>query len=334
MQNTSNDFIENNQNLQVLLEAHRIISRRYLGFLPKIELSDFLRQLISLYEDHYLTFHPSGNVTMNLFDIAGLKVNNWTSNSFKVAGFKNQRARVLKEEDIIIQVNDSPIIEAYNNLEFALHGFTFIALRGINTKEVSIVHDFYSPVSIDQNMKSSLKIIIYEDTITVAISDFYNSTINELLQKLPSIQDSKIILDLRGNMGGPVANAVRLLEVFTPLNMVLYVYRDKTNKKERRSCFEYPKISPPFAILVDGNTMSSAELVAASLHDNFSVPLVGTKTYGKGKMLRNFKLSSGGLLRVPTYEFYSPSGMLIEGNGLQPEYGDIEVLRDAVNNCG
>ena len=86
-------------------------------------------------------------------------------------------------------------------------------------------------------------------------------------------------------------------------------------------------------ILVNGNSASASEILAAALHDSYGAKLVGTTTYGKGKVQKTNKLSDGTMYKYTSAKWLTPSGICIDGVGLTPDIeasnGD-ELLKDLV----
>jgi carboxyl-terminal processing protease len=76
--------------------------------------------------------------------------------------------------------------------------------------------------------------------------------------------------------------------------------------------------SSPLVVLVNGNSASAAEIVSGSLKDNHRATLIGTKTFGTGTVLQQFKLSDGSALLLGTSEWLTPNGNFIRDNGITP----------------
>lgn len=76
----------------------------------------------------------------------------------------------------------------------------------------------------------------------------------------------------------------------------------------------------PVVILIDGNTASSAEVVAAALSEQVQAKLVGTNSFGKGSIQEMYSFENGGKLALTTAHFYTPSGQKIDKIGLIPDY--------------
>lgn len=86
----------------------------------------------------------------------------------------------------------------------------------------------------------------------------------------------------------------------------------------------------PLAVLVDGETASAAEVLAAGLQDQSRAKIVGTKTFGKGTIQNVIQMSNGGKLVLTTEQFFTPSGKIIHQNGVTP---DICEAKNADGSC-
>ena len=86
-------------------------------------------------------------------------------------------------------------------------------------------------------------------------------------------------------------------------------------------------------ILVNGNSASASEILAAALKDSYGAKLVGTTTYGKGKVQKTSKLSDGTMYKYTSAKWLTPSGECIDGVGLKPDIeisNSDELLKDLV----
>jgi carboxyl-terminal processing protease len=75
----------------------------------------------------------------------------------------------------------------------------------------------------------------------------------------------------------------------------------------------------PLAVLVNGNSASASEILAGAIKDNKKGLLIGTKTYGKGLVQASFTLDDGSGIKVTVQRYFTPSGVCIQGTGIQPD---------------
>jgi carboxyl-terminal processing protease len=129
----------------------------------------------------------------------------------------------------------------------------------------------------------------------------------------------RLVLDLRGNGGGLLTEAVLVSSVFIEDGEIVSV-RGRA-RPERVEDAEGDAIDEdiPVVVLVDGGSASASEIVAGALRDHDRAELVGTNTFGKGLVQEVERLSNGGYLDLTTANYYLPSGKTIGEDGLKPE---------------
>ena len=118
----------------------------------------------------------------------------------------------------------------------------------------------------------------------VRIEEFDTVTTKQYLEAMEELyaQGMKgVILDLRANPGGNVITAVEIAQNILPKGIVVYT-EDKNKQRTNYRCKGDKELKIPMVVLVDGNTASSAEILAGAIQDHGKGTLVGTKTYGKG----------------------------------------------------
>ena len=136
-----------------------------------------------------------------------------------------------------------------------------------------------------------------------------------------------IIIDLRGNGGGLLQEAVNIVNIFTPQDML--VVSTKSKFKERN--FQHKTVFPgvdetiPLAILVDKGSASASEIVSGAIQDLDRGVIIGQKSYGKGLVQNNLPLSYNTQLKVTIAKYYVPSGRCIQEIDYAHRNADGEV---------
>lgn len=135
-----------------------------------------------------------------------------------------------------------------------------------------------------------------------------------------------LVLDLRNNPGGLLNAAVEVVEPFFRRDeLIVYTEgRSPEARRELRARVRGEPLELPMVVLVNGGSASAAEIVAGALRDTGRAVLVGEKTFGKGSVQTVFPLSQGAALRLTTAKYYTPSGVVIHGEGLAPDV--VETL--------
>jgi carboxyl-terminal processing protease len=145
---------------------------------------------------------------------------------------------------------------------------------------------------------------------------FGHGTFAELEQALDELHRAgarSIVLDLRGNTGGILEQAIKVAAKFLPRGDTVISQRGRYSADDRRwnSTSPTPE-SMPLVVLVDRNTASAAEVVAGALQDNDRALLVGENTFGKGLVQNVIELPTGSGMTLTTARYYTPSGRSIQ----------------------
>jgi carboxyl-terminal processing protease len=130
-----------------------------------------------------------------------------------------------------------------------------------------------------------------------------------------------LILDLRGNGGGLLDEAVNVASIFIPDGTI--VSTDGRNQPRQVYLAKGGAIptSIPMVVLVDRGTASAAEIVTGALQDRHRALVVGTHTYGKGVFQEIEPLPNGGALDITVGEYFTPSGRNLGGGGVREGAG-------------
>ena len=140
-----------------------------------------------------------------------------------------------------------------------------------------------------------------------------------------------LILDLRGNGGGYLVEAINIASQFVPKDEVITYRIDKYGSKEISKSEGGVALGLPLVILTDGGTASASEVVTGALKDYNAAVTVGTTTFGKGVVQLPFELKSGiGGLKVTVSKYYTPKGEDINKKGIIPDY-EVKLTEEDVN---
>ncbi|MCW5556765.1 MAG: S41 family peptidase [Verrucomicrobiae bacterium] len=161
----------------------------------------------------------------------------------------------------------------------------------------------------------------------VRLTQFGEKTSEELeeaLRKLESQGMKALILDLRGNPGGLLDQAVSVSEKFVEKGRPIVSTRGRNpgNDVERRASGSGRKRVAdklPMAILINGGSASASEIVSGALQDLKRAVVVGEQSFGKGSVQSVMPLPDGSALRLTTAKYYTPSQKVIHGQGITPD---------------
>lgn len=167
--------------------------------------------------------------------------------------------------------------------------------------------------------------------------------LREALDTLSQEGMQGVILDLRGNPGGLLNQALEVAQEFVPAGPVVYV--EERGREERRVLnSKLKKERWPLVVLVDGGSASAAEIVAGAVQDRQAGTLVGEKTFGKATVQDVYSLDDGGALKITIGRYLTPNGRSINKEGIMPDivvpapkqswYPDLQLKRVLVPEMG
>ncbi len=194
-------------------------------------------------------------------------------------------------------------------------------------KEFTIVRDIIKVRSIVSKL--------YEDDIGyIKIRSFSKNTSSDLDKALEDLGQkgiTKLILDVRNNPGGLLNQAVEVTDRFLNRENLIVYTKGRSDEQNMRftSHDKVTGVSYPMIILVNGGSASASEIVAGALQDLNRAVILGTQTFGKGSVQTIIPLSDGSALRLTTARYYTPSGRVIQENGIMP---DIVVKMRPISN--
>lgn len=140
-----------------------------------------------------------------------------------------------------------------------------------------------------------------------------------------------LVLDLRDNGGGLLNEAVLSAGVFLPKGQLVVSTKSRTMGDRDYEAPGNPLTKHPTVVLINRDTASAAEILAAGLGDHHLATIVGTRSFGKGTFQEIIHLAAGGALDLTVGEYFTPDGTSLAGKGIRPEVkavDDSETPRD------
>ncbi|MEU0337057.1 S41 family peptidase [Streptomyces sp. NPDC006193] len=151
-------------------------------------------------------------------------------------------------------------------------------------------------------------------------------TVRKALRTAP--RDGRTVLDLRGNSGGLVGEAVDTASAF--LDGGLVATYDVDGAQRVLHADPGGDTTRPLVVLVDGGTMSAAELLAGALQDRGRAVVIGSRTFGKGSVQMPTELPDGSVAELTVGHYRTPSGHAVDGRGITP---DLEAGPEALQRA-
>ena len=196
-----------------------------------------------------------------------------------------------------------------------------VARDGQGTRDVSLTRRQFRVWTVND-----VRMVDSTDVGYINLSQFAQTSTQELddaLQQLNRNGMKSLILDLRGNPGGLLTTCVDISNRFLPCGTIVST-KGRLQSDNMHEAATYSRTwNTPLVVLIDGDSASASEILAAAIQENGRGIVIGEKSYGKGTVQTHFPLQTiSGNLRLTTARFYSPNGRAMSGSGVTP---DVEV---------
>lgn len=148
-------------------------------------------------------------------------------------------------------------------------------------------------------------------------SGFTENVSNELKQKVLELKGKgikRLVLDLRGNGGGLMGEAVNIVSLFVPKGSLVVSSKGMTDdsKREYRTTTDPVDLTTPLIVLIDSGSASASEIVSGGLQDLDRATIMGKRSYGKGLVQSIRPLPYNGQMKITTAKYYTPSGRCVQ----------------------
>lgn len=305
---------------------------------PQTEIYGAIQGLVAAYGDPYTVFFPpdqakafQDNISGN-FSGVGMEIGvNDKGVLTVIAPLKGTPAEKagIRSGDLIVSI-DGKTTDGMSTDEAVklIRGpkgtkVTFTIVRGDETKQIPVVRDTIQVPTIDNGYDA--KTGIY----TISLYEFTANSGDLFDKAFADFQKSgakKLIIDLRGNPGGYLDQAVQMASHFLPKGspVVTEDYEGKgANIVHRSAGTDGLPAGTKVVILIDQGSASASEIFSGALQDNHVATLVGTRSFGKGSVQELVNIGKASL-KVTVARWLTPSGRSISNGGLTP---DIKVNR-------
>ena len=159
--------------------------------------------------------------------------------------------------------------------------------------------------------------LLEDNTAYIVLSQFNRNASAETIKALKELKEKgadKVILDLRGNPGGLLSEAINVANIFVPEGELITTTRSAVEKYNQSFSTTRRPIDTeiPVVVLINGRSASASEIVAGSLQDLDRAVVIGARSFGKGLVQRPKDLTYGTQLKVTISRYYTPSGRCIQ----------------------
>lgn len=257
----------------------------------------------------------------------------------------------LKAGDIILEINGKEMAQE-DRTPNELTEYVSSNLRGEPGTICAIKID--RPTSDSTYVPMEIKVtrgtirtnpIPYYNMLNDSVGYIYISTfsmegcskeVKKALIELKQQGATSLVIDLRGNGGGLLSEAVKVVNFFVPKGKEIVVTKGKFKQMDNsyRTTSEPVDLEMPLAVLVDGSTASAAEILSGALQDLDRAVIVGNRTYGKGLVQTLRYLPFNSSMKITTAKYYIPSGRCVQALDYSKRNADGSIARtpDSLTN--
>ena len=318
------DFFEIAKQIEIFTTLFKTVNQNYVDEINPSELMDKAIKSMLADLDPYTNY-------FNEQDVVKFKINNtgeytgigamMTRKEDKLIikepykGYPADKAG-LKAGDAIIKIGDV-LLSEYKEDASQL-------LKGVKNTKVDVTYIRQGKTLTTQIILDEVEINavsfyskIDDKTGYIVLSAFNRKTTKETKEAIEKLKEQgaeRLILDLRGNPGGLLNEAVNVCNLFVPKDEIIVTTKSKNEKynvtyKTTKEPFD---LNIPLAIIVDGKSASASEIVSGALQDLDRAVVVGSRSFGKGLVQRPFDMTYGTQVKVTISRYYTPAGRCIQ----------------------
>ncbi len=222
----------------------------------------------------------------------------------------------LKAGDVLLTIGDIAIKDFKDDASELL--------KGANNTQVSVTYERQGKTYEAKIEREAIEVdavpyykMVDDETGYIVLSRFNkkaSSQTKDAMLELKAQGAQKLILDLRGNPGGLLSEAINVTNLFIPKGTLVVTTKSKVKKfnQEYKTRNKAVDEEIPLVVLVDGRSASASEIVSGGLQDLDRAVIVGARSFGKGLVQRPLKLTYGTQLKVTISRYYTPSGRCIQ----------------------
>lgn len=319
----------------LLSEVTTHLERFYLRQLPdrtQREYTAIRGVLDSLSDPHTYFVEPpqtqmESDFLAGVYGGIGVKVQRTVTGQLRLTPFEGSPAQTagIQDGDILLSIQGQDIATRTEaEVEILLRG-EVKENNGVNItiERLGQIQTLFIPFGIIQTPSVFSRILDENPSIGyLQITSFTNKTPSEVrsaAQKLTDANVRAIIVDLRNNGGGLLQEALEVAGEFID-NGTLLIERQRDGEQTYTDTTGGLLTTQTLVVLINPYTASASEVVAGVIRDYQRGVFVGQKTYGKGTIQQIVALSDGSSIHLTYAEWLTPSGVALEGHGIEPDY--------------
>ena len=318
------DFFEISKQIEIFTTLFKTINQNYVDDTNPAELMDKAIKSMLADLDPYTNY-------FNEQDVIKFKINNTgeytgigamiTRKEDKLIikepykGFPADKAG-LKAGDEITQIGDVLLVDFKDDASQLMKG-----AKGtkININYLRQGKPMSTQLILDEVAVKAVPFygMVDDKTGYIVLSQFNQKASYETKEALEKLKDdgaTQIVLDLRGNPGGLLNEAVTICNLFVPKDEIIVTTKSKNSKYNNTYKTNKDPIDTeiPLVVIVDGKSASASEIVSGALQDLDRAVVIGSRSFGKGLVQRPIDLTYGTQVKVTISKYYTPSGRCIQ----------------------
>lgn len=325
--NLSYSDLSSDKDLSDFIKAYSNIVNNYYEDVDKEKMLDSaLNAMLNYLGDNYTTY---------LTEDQRKSLEESLQGTYKGIGIEIDKDRIITKvikngpaEEAGLQVGDKFISVDGTNLNETDGTAVGVLIRSTDKKAVDVVierngEELTFNVKIGTIEEPAITYEIKDNNIGyIQISKFsrpLTSQMESALKDLEANGMSKLIIDLRNNSGGYLDSAETTASLFLKKGKLIYSLEDKNSKEDYYDQTETSR-NYPIVVLINNNSASSAEILAAALKDSYGAVLVGQTSYGKGKVQQTYDMEDGSMAKFTSARWLRPNGDCIDKKGINPDF--------------
>lgn len=318
------DFFEISKQIEIFTTLYKEINMNYVDDTNPAELMDTAIKHMLNDLDPYTQFYNEQDVEAqrinNSNDYTGIGANVLTLKDKLVIiepykGYPADKAG-LKAGDEIIKVDNVKVEDFKEDAGNLLQGaagtsVTVTYIRQGKTQTTTIKRE-----SVEIHAVPHYD-MVDDKTGYVVLRKFTQKASSETINAIRDLKNQgakRLILDLRGNPGGLLSEAVNVVNIFVPKNQLVVTTKSKVKKYNKTYYTQREPLDTemPVVVLIDGRSASASEIVSGALQDLDRAVIVGDRSFGKGLVQRPKPLVYGTQMKITISRYYTPSGRCIQ----------------------
>lgn len=319
-----NDFFEIAKQIEIFTTLFKEVNMNYVDETNPADLMDTAIKSMLQDLDPYTNFYNEQDVEAsrinNTGDYTGIGASVLTLKDKLVIiepykGFPADKAG-LKAGDEIIKVDNTVVADFSDDAGNLLQGAagTTVNVTYVRQGKTQTATIKREAVEIHAVPHYSM---IDDKTGYVVLRKFNEKASSETINAIRTLKSQgakQLVLDLRGNLGGLLNEAVNVTNIFVPQNQLVVTTKSKVDKYNKTYYTQKEPIDTeiPVVVLIDGKSASASEIVAGALQDLDRAVIVGARSFGKGLVQRPKSLVYGTQLKITISRYYTPSGRCIQ----------------------